>query len=163
MKELADSIEYSESLGAGPLQILKYTREVWEGLIGAALGQPYTFIGKGSPKKFKAILPIDQQNFDVRYEIGDIGEEHPLTLLPIWEYQKPRIDEEFGREMCLDTDRLPASGFIVVKEADGAPPDPMCVRLLRYTLGESDEGFRFRVRKGESLEEIRAKLEFEGA
>jgi hypothetical protein len=105
----------------------------------------------------------------------DLGEEHLVSLLPLWENQRRKIEDAFGREMIPDESRQSKDNIVYVKSVDGSPPDPTFERLLKYTLGDGSEEFSTRICKGQTTREIKeglkslhaginpAKIFFEGA
>jgi hypothetical protein len=42
---------------------------------------------------------------------------------------------------------------------DGSPPDPLFERILTYTLGDDPKEFKVRVRKGDTVEDVRKGLQ----
>jgi hypothetical protein len=71
-----------------------------------------------------------------RFVQGDVGEEHDIKVLLVWEDQIIRVREVFGREMVPDDSQPAEDGVIFVKSADGSPPDPEFERIMTYTLGD---------------------------
>jgi hypothetical protein len=88
----------------------------------------------------------------------DEGEEHVISLLPLWENQRLRIAEAFGREMVPNTSRQSKDNVIFVKSADGSAPDPTSERILTYTLGNDPSEYSVRVHKGETTRDVKGGL-----
>jgi hypothetical protein len=94
----------------------------------------------------------------VQFVTDDAGEEHIISLLPVWENQVRRIREAFGREMILDDSQPAKYNVLYVKSADGSLPDPTFDRLMTYTLVNDSEEFSVRVHKGTTAQEVKAEI-----
>jgi hypothetical protein len=115
------------------------------------------------------------RTYRVRFLADGEGEEHLVNMLPLWDNQKLRIREAFGREMILDETRQSKDDELFVKSADGSPPDPTFERILTCTLGEDLTEHHVRVHKGETTRFVKdglkrlhsginpAKILFEGS
>jgi hypothetical protein len=114
-------------------------------------GKAYKFIWEDSPEKFKVIFPTDQQNFNIRYKVGGEGEKHNLILIPMWEYQNPKIDAALPRPRL----RLRKSGGRIATRPNARAP--FCARK-----GESPEEVRARI-QDRPPDQILGLLEFDGA
>jgi hypothetical protein len=87
-----------------------------------------------------------------------MGEEHIVSLLPLWENQHLRIRQAFGREMIPDDSRPSKDNVLYVKSADGSQPDPTFDRLMTYTLGDETAEHQVRVHKGTTTQEVKAEI-----
>jgi hypothetical protein len=109
-------------------------------------------------REFRAVYEDEVFPYRVRFVTNDEGEEHLVKLLPLWENQKLRIAEAFGREMVLDESRQSKADEIFVKSADGSPPDPTFERVLIYILGDDATEHHVRVHKNETTEFVKEGL-----
>jgi hypothetical protein len=81
------------------------------------------------PLEFRAIFRDEEILHHVRYVTEDEGEEHVVSLLPLWENQRYKIAQAFGREMIPDQSRQSRDNILFVKAADGSP-------LTRHMRGQ---------------------------
>jgi hypothetical protein len=140
-----------------PVPIFQKNR--WQQLVFEALPDAPLTVTQTGPTESRAVYGDEVRPFKVRFLTHGEGEEHEMNLLSLWENQKLRIQEAFGREMVLDESRPSKDGILYVKSADGSPPDPLFERVLTYTLGEDLTEFKVRVRKGDTVEDVRKGLE----
>jgi hypothetical protein len=110
------------------------------------------------PLEFRAVYADEEVLCHVRFITDSEGEEHVVSLLPLWENQRIKIAQAFGRETVPDESRPSKDNVISIKSADGSPPDPTFERTLTYTLGNETNEFSVRVRKGETTRELKEGL-----
>jgi hypothetical protein len=124
-----------------PVPILQKNR--WQQLVYDSLPMPPLTVTQTGPKEFTAVYEEDEVLYHVRYILDGEGEEHIVSLLPLWDNQRRKIAEAFGREMILDESRQSGNNVLFVKAADGSPPDPTFERVLTYTLGKIQRSSTF--------------------
>jgi hypothetical protein len=139
-----------------PVPIFQKNR--WQQLVYEGLPDPPFTVTQTGPLEFRAVCSDEVRPCKVRFITDGEGEEHEMNLFPLWENQKLKIQEAFGREMILDESRPSKDEVIYVKSADGSPPDPLFERILTYTLGDDPKEFKVRVRKGDTVEAVREGL-----
>jgi hypothetical protein len=139
-----------------PVPIFQQNR--WQQLVYDALPDPPLTGTKTGLREFRAVYGDEVRPFKVRFLLEGEGEEDEINLLPLWENQKLKVQEAFGRETILDETRPQKDGVLYVKSADGSPPDPLCERVLTYTLGDDRTEFKVRVHKGDTVGDIREGL-----
>jgi hypothetical protein len=93
--------------------------------------------------------------YKVRFEQGDIGEEHLVRLFPRWENREAAIAAAFAREMTLDGTKDPRDDYIFVRSVDDLPPDPLFERVLTYTFDNDPTEHHVRINKNDTPETIR--------
>jgi hypothetical protein len=102
-----------------PVPILQQNR--WQQLVYDSMPDPPLTVTQTGPREFRAIYGDEVLPYRVRFLTDTEGEEHLVNLLPLWENQKHRIQEAFGREMVPDTSRQSKDDVIFVQSADGSP------------------------------------------
>jgi hypothetical protein len=102
-----------------PVPILQ--QNLWQRLVYESMPDPPLTVTQVGPREFRAIYEDDELLCHVRYMTDAEGEEHVISLLPLWENQRLKIAEAFGREMVPDLSRQSKDNVILVKSADGAP------------------------------------------
>jgi hypothetical protein len=132
--------------------------EFWQRIVYDALPDDPLTVNKIGEFEFRAIYAEEEKEFSVQYITDDAGEEHTISLLPLWENQVLRVRQAFGRDMIPDDSRAPKDGVLYVKAADGSPPDPTFDRIMSYTLGEESTEHQIRVHKGTTTLEVKAEL-----
>jgi hypothetical protein len=130
----------------------------WQQIVFDSMPDPPSTVTQTGAREFRAVYNDEEILYHVRFLADGEGEEHVVSLLPLWENQRLRIAEAFGREMVQDTSRQSKDNVIFVKSADGSPPDPTFERVLAYTLGDDPAEFSVRVHKGETTRDIKAGL-----
>jgi tRNA/tmRNA/rRNA uracil-C5-methylase (TrmA/RlmC/RlmD family) len=78
-------------------------------------------VNQTGPREFRAIYDDEEVLHHVRYVTDDEGEEHLVSLLPLWENQHLRIQQAFGRKMILDESRPSKDNVLYVKAEYGSP------------------------------------------
>jgi hypothetical protein len=132
--------------------------ERWQRIVYDILPNPPLAVTQTVPKEFQAVFEDEEILTHVRFFTDDMGEEHIVPLLPLWENQHLRIRHAFGREMIPDESHPSKDNVLYVKSADGSPPDPTFDRLMTYTLGDESEEHQVRVHKGTTTQEVKAEI-----
>jgi hypothetical protein len=84
-----------------PVPILQQNR--WQQLVFDSMPDPPLAVTQIGPREFRATYGDEVRPYRVRFLTDAEGEEHLVNLLPLWENQKLKIQEAFGREMVLNT------------------------------------------------------------
>jgi ribonuclease HI len=139
-----------------PIPILRPQR--WQQIVFNSMPDPPPTVTQIGAREFRAVYGDEVLTYRVRFVTDSEGEEHLINWLPLWENQKLRIAEAFGREIVLDDSRQSRADEIFVKSADGSLPDPTFERVLVYTLGEDLTEHHVRVHKNETTEFVKEGL-----
>jgi hypothetical protein len=106
-----------------PLPLFQKNR--WTQIVRNSMPDPPAAVVQTGQMEFRALYVDEEVLCHVRYVTDGEGEEHIISLLPLWENQIFKVNQGFGREMIPDTSRPSKDDVICVKTADGSPPDPL--------------------------------------
>jgi hypothetical protein len=130
----------------------------WQQIIREIFPEPPVAVTQIGQMEFRAIFADEQVIYHVRFMTDDTGEEHLVSLCPLWENQRYAVAQAFGREMILDETRQSSNNVLYVKSADGSPPDPTFERIMTYTLGDETNEYSVRIHKGQTMGDVKTGL-----
>jgi hypothetical protein len=132
---LATTILVKYRSGDLTVQVPTCHEERWQDIAYGAIPDPPLTLHQTEPGVFTAFYADQIATMKARFVREDLGEEHEVNMLPMWEDQVIRVWEAFGRDMIPDEAQLREDGVIFVKSADRSP-QTQSLRESWHTLWE---------------------------